>query len=1185
MTSTFRVYGFYLSFVPFTSQQLASTQTLTSYCCSLPSNTVDGEGSLNRPISPVKASFHLPNDKMPHAEGDQDAQYQADEELISKLLTNSAAEGGDFDFATRDLEIGEKADDAVDYEDIADDDDLPEEELPTAPATQAEEHDDLFGDGGVDDDDEFADLFNGPSSDLPAESNGVDGLTNRNRSPTLTRDDHISKPAKDNDLPVKPPTQNIHDGAGRNAPPAVEEEEESEEAKIQRSLFAQAKQNFDDALRRGGLDPNLSRKPEFEDFAQLERIWPTFDRDEYPPHFARLFPPKRAHYIGKKPLKMPKPIAPTKVNLDLEPDQERAFKLHTGPSRRKRTAEEAFEQGPLIFIEDRVAEDNSDEEYLLPEVLDDQEEICGVTMGDLRILCEDWENIGVASPSSGEDPGPMFFDSGIDMTDDQAQPAIKRRKLDVEDLFKTNPTAADFWPSFDDPEKLTAIWSKRVELPEDDQHLRLDFEPTNVKPTRSQKIGSEMRKDVSGSVTKYMEKRFDMSNDKAYDLLKDNHSHRQRSTLGEFRVDHSMPALKLQYPFYKTTLTAREARSFHRPPLDLNKRGQLIRFEKLHKVKAKNLKGVAPEAIFQTAKDLSMGDNSHVLLLEYSEVMPMILSNFGMGNKIVNYYRRKDDEDTSRPKLEIGETSVLLPQDKSPFSLFGQVDPGELTPTLHNSMFRAPIFKHEPKSVDFLVIRSRTGIDGDRWHLRTVENLYVVGQGFPSVEVPGVHSRKATDIAKRRLKMISYRTYKKNEANRAKGPWLGNEAILKHLPGSDIAQNRGKMREFMNYDKEKSSWTPRRLETLPDEATLRSWIKPEDVALLDAMQAGQQRLDDAGFTKDYNEEDDEGDDDNKTLEDKWSPWKLSKNFLAASKGQAMLELHGEGDPTGIGEAFSFIKTSMKGGFKAMGESIEERLTEAERRQKAGHSYNVARQQRAYEDTIHTIWTKQKQSLSSNIEPSDPHQDITDALALPAATPRSGYPTPGGPFKGRSLFDEAASVMSGISHTSMRGKIIRITRVRTKRDGRTERETVDVDDPEVVRDYKKKEDDREMLALRGDIENFQPTGDAEKDHQMILLLNDELQRLQRNKERRHVREQQKGRGGETPAGEDGEGRGKAPGTQRRCANCGQIGHIKTNKKLCPMLNGTQPPPAGFDTPAFGGSSSVAATPATERTFSL
>lgn len=1092
---------------------------------------------------------------MPHREGEveHEAQSQADEELIKKLLNNTA-EGGDFDFADRALEIGEKADDAIDYEDISDDD-LPEEEPASLQATQQIERDDLFEDDGGDD--ELDDLFNVPSSDhLHGDSNGVDATADGQRSPTQTRDDHVPKPSKANDLSVKSPPQSTHDAAGRRAQAAIageEEEELSEEVRKQWQLFADAKKQFDVRLHLGGIDPT-SREPVFQDYEQLERVWPNFSRDEYPPHFARLFPPKRAHYIGKKPLKLPKPIAPTKVNLDLEPDQERAFKLHPGPSRRKRTAEEAFDHG-LIFIEDRVAEDNSDDEHLLPEILDDREVIGGVTMGDLRILCEDWDDIPMTGASDDEDVGPLFVDSGLGLSDNQDQPPQKKLKLDVKELLQTNPTAADYWPSFDDPEKLTAIWSKRVVLPEDDPHLRLDLQPATTLPTRSRKIGSEMRKDVSGSVTKCMQQRFNWSNDEAYDHLKDNHSHRQRNTIGNFQVEHSLPALKLQYPFYKTTLTSREARSFHRPQLNLAKLTQLIRPEKLNKVKAKNLKGLPTQEIFKTSKDLSMGDNSHVLLLEYSEEIPMLLSNFGMGNKLVNYYRRKNDEDTARPKYELGETQVLLPQDKSPFSIFGNVDPGETTPTLTNSMFRAPIFKHNPNKSEFLLIRNHTGIDGDKWHLKNVENLCVVGQQFPSVEIPGVHSRKATDIAKRRLKMVSYRIYKKNEAIRARQPWLGNAAILEHLPGSDIAQNRGKMREFMNYDKEKSSWVPRRGEPIPDEAAMRSWIKPEDVAMMDSTQAGHQRLVDAGFTEALRDEDADDNDDKQNLEDKWAPWKLSKNFMMASKGQAMLELHGEGDPSGIGEAFSFIKTSMKGGFKAMGESIEERLTEAERRAKAGHSYNVARQQKAYEETIRTIWNKQKQSLSSEIEPSDPHQDIADATGLSGPelnsvlarrckadrstgnTPRSGYPTPGGTFKGpnRSVFDENASVTSGMSRTSQKGKIMRITRVRKRKDGTLDKEVEDVSDVDVIREYKKKESEREMAALRDDIANFKPTGDKERDARMFKVLEEELDRLQRNKDRRQIREQQKNRatgGGETPAGEDGESRGKAAGKHKR-----------------------------------------------------
>ena len=90
--------------------------------------------------------------------------------------------------------------------------------------------------------------------------------------------------------------------------------------------------------------------------------------------------------------------------------------------------------------------------------------------------------------------------------------------------------------------------------------------------------------------------------------------------------------------------------------------------------------------------------------------------------------------------------------------------------------------------------------------------------------------------------------------------------------------------------------------------------------------------------------------------------------------------------------------------------------------------------------------------------------------------------------------------------------------------------------------------------------------------------EELDRLYRNVDRRNARERAKGivsspGGINSPMGDDdevgsgtphgaGPGTGKRggrkkvnpEGTGRRCANCGQIGHIKTNKKLCPLLNG-------------------------------
>ena len=86
---------------------------------------------------------------------------------------------------------------------------------------------------------------------------------------------------------------------------------------------------------------------------------------------------------------------------------------------------------------------------------------------------------------------------------------------------------------------------------------------------------------------------------------------------------------------------------------------------------------------------------------------------------------------------------------------------------------------------------------------------------------------------------------------------------------------------------------------------------------------------------------------------------------------------------------------------------------------------------------------------------------------------------------------------------------------------------------------------------------------------------ELARLYKNQERRQIREKQKGiykpdKDGiaasiegpnGSPAspsvGSGGGGGASSKGfTTRKCANCGQVGHIKTNKKLCPLLNRAQ-----------------------------
>lgn len=112
--------------------------------------------------------------------------------------------------------------------------------------------------------------------------------------------------------------------------------------------------------------------------------------------------------------------------------------------------------------------------------------------------------------------------------------------------------------------------------------------------------------------------------------------------------------------------------------------------------------------------------------------------------------------------------------------------------------------------------------------------------------------------------------------------------------------------------------------TIPSDAEMLKMVTPEQVVLSESMQVGQRHLQDSGYggTAEAAKDDDES---NLSIEQQLAPWITTKNFLHATQAKAMLRLHGEGDPTGRGEAFSFIRVSMKDIFVRAGEDYEQKL--------------------------------------------------------------------------------------------------------------------------------------------------------------------------------------------------------------------------------------------------------------------
>ncbi|KAH6663187.1 hypothetical protein B0J14DRAFT_278412 [Halenospora varia] len=867
-----------------------------------------------------------------------------------------------------------------------------------------------------------------------------------------------------------------------------------------------------------------------------------------------LIPPKTATWIYKNPEKVPKPLNPTKVSLDLAPDQEKSFRT-AGPAigdKRKRV-QEAEAKG-LVAIVDVSSDEQESEDDLDWKVPDPSEKVGGFSFADLEIICEDWEaKIDAAVPA------PVQVDveeEGMDEWDREfLGHSSKRRKIEtVEKDYINAPRFAV--PSFDEFEKDTKRVAKRVLLDLNDPYLLVDTQDHGH--TKRRRLNNGVHKGVSSSLSQ----RFNLSNDEAYDALKQNHKEKVRATLGNLSVEHSMPALRLQWPYYRTKLYVKEARSFHRPSLKFNRiMNQPITFSKPLLRKKKQVKGLQTHEIFKNTKDLTLAEHySSATLLEYSEEHPIVLSNFGMGNKIINYYRRKSAEDNDRPPPEdkVGDVTALLPEDKSPFNHFGEIKPGETVRAIHNAMFRAPIFKHEPKNTDFLVIRSSTGVDGMKWHIRNIDHMFAVGQQLPSVEVPGPHSRKVTNAAKYRMKMIGLRKMRHNS-----GQAMKISEITEHIAGSTDMQNRQKLKDHFQYDKTEKLWKMKPGEILPDEATIRNYIKPEDVCGLDAMQVGVRHLEDAGYQvtdkegrdedEDSKEKDVDADDDKdgkKTLEFQLAPWRTSKAFLEASNGKAMLKLHGEGDPSGRGLAISMIKTSMKGGYVGalQGPSATSAAAiAAEKKANGGHGYNVKKQEELYQAACVDIWEKQKANLSDPFE--HPEND------LEAYDEDDRFDAAHGNSSGAQGFDDSASQISRLSTNETSGRMMRITRSVKNSLGQIEEVTEIVKDPKVWREYMRRCRARDGANIN--VYDYVPTGDPEQDRIAKEKIVSELGRLEKNKDRRIGREKQKGfhRASPMPASAGSPSATPAPtiekptGTTRKCANCGQTGHIKTNKKYC------------------------------------
>ena len=350
---------------------------------------------------------------MPHATALHRSEDEHDNILIQQVLDAPTTE--DPFGLNRDLEPGEKAEDAVDFEDISDDDLAEDEDAEGERELQkggghqngASSKSETFAqnvnfpvlinENGLEDNANDEDLF-GEVLSSPVEidtarakiriEHAQHGVSSPNNS-TSPQAQTLSHPTSPLSRQVEAPGK-IFLGSTMLSSKASPS---SKELQRQQELLAMS--------RNGAANTDALPAPPENREELLVSLWPKFERNTIP-RFMDLLPPKRARYFGKSIPKPPKPLCPSKVNLELALDQEKSFKVSSTISKPHIT--KSSSQGILIIQDEIYIEKNDEEDNDIGSDFEN-ELLGGISWQDLQIICEDWDTLSIAE-SVGSDQEP-----------------------------------------------------------------------------------------------------------------------------------------------------------------------------------------------------------------------------------------------------------------------------------------------------------------------------------------------------------------------------------------------------------------------------------------------------------------------------------------------------------------------------------------------------------------------------------------------------------------------------------------------------------------------------------------------------------------------------------------------------------------------------------------------------------
>lgn len=404
---------------------------------------------------------------------------------------------------------------------------------------------------------------------------------------------------------------------------------------------------------------------------------------------------------------------------------------------------------------------------------------------------------------------------------------------------------------------------------------------------------------------------------------------------GSQTIQHSLPAYDLWRPFFPTYMSEVRFRNFHRPKLRHYAIGPQARVGR-RKPKAFPVKSLTASIyrhqkilcrnvinainsdmtreeivnkflLIRHAKELT-AKHGEIFLFEYCEEFPPILNQIGMAANIKTYHLtnpnlpKHSDTLATNEEPKMGYDEALPTSGPTKPIYFGQLESKMMV--IENNMSRAPIYKHELPSCDFLIVRTRNSI-----YIRQISSIFTVGQIMPLVAIPKPNE---ANITKFRLDLSNTYIHKLFLDSPSNPPTISFDLLAKFFPDYDpkVLKRRLVMKGAAHqliegksrYNRGTSNYG---LISLKEH---RRSFTPECYCLNMSMLAARQRLRELNYSESMIDPPNEAEMETEVLA---APWNTSRAVLNTSLGRCYLDFSKHLiDPTGLThEGFSCVAWS------------------------------------------------------------------------------------------------------------------------------------------------------------------------------------------------------------------------------------------------------------------------------------